>query len=306
MKFFQSAIRYTKRPLSLFDRWAKKGRLNWLPDKIYLSLMWRSKMGYWLNWANPQGFNEKMQWLKLNYRQPSFSKQADKYEVRSFVENKIGKQYLIPILGVWDDPDKIDFSKLPNQFVLKCNHDSGSVVVCHDKSKIDENQIKSRFKESLKKNYYYRFREWPYKDIKPLVIAEQFLQGSEKDEVPYDYKFFCFHGEPKFMYISNDGAQDTVTDFFDMDYNHLECVIDQPNASVPPAKPEKFDEMVSLAKKLSEGIPHVRVDFFCCNNQVYFGEMTFFHDAGFFKFTPSKWDNFFGEMLDLKSIGKKH
>ena len=282
--YAKQATIYFKRPLSLFDNWAALGRLNWMPDKWYLSLMFRSKMGYWMNWKNPKTFNEKLQWLKIYDRNPLYTKLVDKYEVRKYIADKIGKEYLIPLLGVWDTPEEIDFKKLPNQFVLKCTHDSGSVIICKDKANFNTEMAKKLLKDHLAINYYYSAREWPYKNVKPRIIAEKYIED-ENHELN-DYKFFCFNGKVEFMYISRDKSDHPTTDFFDTNFKHLNLHMKDPGSATLPTKPIGFEKMKFRANVLSEGFPHARIDFYNIKNQVLVGEITFYHNAGFFPITP--------------------
>lgn len=289
---------YIKRPISIFDKWAEAGRLNWMPDKWYLSLKFRSKMGYWMNWKHPKTFNEKLQWLKVHDRNPLYTQLVDKYEVRNFISEKLGKEYLIPLLGTWDNVEDIDFKKLPDKFVLKCTHDSGSIIICQEKDTFDFQKAKNKLKAALSRNFYHISREWPYKHVKPRVIAEQYMETYDNNEL-CDYKFFCFAGTPKFMYISHDKANHPTTDFFDMSFNHINMRMRDPNSTTCPQKPEKFENMKELATILSQGIPHVRVDFYCIQNHIYFGEMTFFHNAGFCPIKPHIKANEIGNLISI-------
>lgn len=271
-----------------------------LPDRLFLQVMYFRCFGQWLNLKNPKTFNEKLQWLKLHDRKPEYTRMVDKYEAKVYIAEKLGEEYVIPTLGVWDHFDDIDFDSLPNQFVLKCTHDSGGLVICRDKSKLDIQATRKKIEASLKSNYYWHKREWPYKNVKPRIIAEQYLEETAEDALK-DYKFFCFHGVPKVMYISNDHGEDPRTDFFDMDYNHLPLKARDPNADVSPDKPEKFEEMRQLATVLSQNIPHLRVDFYYVDGKVYLGEMTFYHMSGFTEFTPMEWNIRMGEWIKIPS-----
>lgn len=268
-----------------------------VPDKQYLKLIGYTK-GIKINFENPMTFNEKLQWLKLYDRNPEYTRMVDKYEAKKYVAEKIGKQYVIPALGVWDKFDDIDFNSLPNQFVLKCTHDSGGLMICRDKSSFDLTAAKKRINKCLKHNYYWHSREWAYKDVKPKIIAEEYMIDGE-NECLTDYKFFCFGGEPKFMYRSMDKAKDPRTDFFDMNYNRLDMRMRDPNSDSAPPKPECFEEMKSLARVLSANIPHLRVDFYEINGNVYFGELTFYHCGGFAKIYPEKWMDTLGDWIEL-------
>ena len=226
---------------------------------------------------------------------------VDKYEAKQYVTEKIGEGHVVPLLGGWDDSNDIDFDALPNQFVLKCNHNSGlGMVVCTDKTKLDTLTVRKKLKQGLKQKYYFCDREWPYKNVKPKIIAETFLKDSE-NECLVDYKFFCFNGEPKFMYRSMDYSQDPHTDFYDMDYNRLEMRMRDPNSDKEYPKPKCFEEMKKYAEILSKDIPHLRVDFYEVDGVVYVGEMTFFHCGGFASIYPEKWMDVLGDWIQLPS-----
>lgn len=272
-----------------------------MPDKIYLSLMWRYKMGYWLNWNHTTKYAEKLQLLKLRDRNPFYTQLVDKLLVREYVAEKIGKEYLIPIFGVWDKFEDIDFEKLPQKFVIKCSHDSGSTIVCYDKSQLDLDKCRRKLNRALEKNYYYLYREWPYKNVKPKIVIEDLLDDGFSKSVKRDicdYKFFCFGGEPRLMYVTRDREKNTPMDFFDMDYNHLNASMGWNSSQEAPPRPKHFDTMRELAKKLSQNIPHVRIDFYNCNGKIFFGEMTFFHDAGYFEMKPESLDKLFVKWIE--------
>ena len=270
-----------------------------LPDKTYLSFLYRLKIGKKLNWDDPKTFNEKLQWLKLYNRKPEYTRMVDKYEAKDYVAGIIGKEHIIPTLGVWEKFDDIDFSALPDKFVLKCTHDSGGLVICKDKSKFDKNAARKKINKSLRTNYYLRGREWPYKDVKPRILAEEYFVDESGDGLQ-DYKFFCFDGEPQFMFIATGRANHkTCFDFFDMNFDWIPVKQHYPNAIVTPRKPKQFEKMKQLAAQLSKDFKHVRVDFFQVGDKVYFGELTFFHFGGFERFEPESYDFKFGEYLRL-------
>lgn len=270
-----------------------------LPDKTYLSFLYRLKIGKKLNWDDPKTFNEKLQWLKLYNRKPEYTRMVDKYEAKDYVAGIIGKEHIIPTLGVWEKFDDIDFSALPDKFVLKCTHDSGGLVICKDKSKFDKNAARKKINKSLRTNYYLRGREWPYKDVKPRILAEEYFVDESGDGLQ-DYKFFCFDGEPQFMFIATGRANHkTCFDFFDMNFDWIPVKQHYPNAIVTPRKPKQFEKMKQLAAQLSKDFKHVRVDFFQVGDKVYFGELTFFHFGGFERFEPESYDYKFGEYLRL-------
>lgn len=284
-----------------FDIASKRGVLNPLSDKAYISLKYRLSMGHPLNWENPQTFAEKLNWLKLYDHDPRYPGIVDKWEVMDFVKERIGESYCVKKYGVWERFDDIDFDALPKQFVLKCTHDSGGVVICQDKGTFDKEAAREKLEASLKKNYYWLSREWPYKQIKPRILAEEYLDDAQGKGLP-DYKFFCFDGEPKFLFVATGRAEgDTRFDFFDTDYQWLPVKQHYPNADTPPEKPQCFGEMLELSRKLSAGFKHVRVDFFQANGRVYFGELTLTHFAGYHPYEPECCDRIFGDYLNLET-----
>lgn len=418
-----------------------------MSDKYYLSVLWKMIMGYELDWEHPKTFNEKLQWLKLHDRNPLYTTLVDKYRVKQWVADKIGEQYVIPTLAVYNSVDEIDLDKLPNQFVLKCNHDSGSVVICRDKTSFDLEAAKTKLGNALKNNFYWEAREWPYKNVKRCVFAEQFMKDATMDDgspdsqvmlfeglpkvidtdfslfewhkqklygvhwnliekeiksrlcqngydfhanlkdafnlfekmredmsvirsewyamdnkllfvdvaisrnvelghvdiqkfgiemdacvklpvserfdvgwlivvdgfvfylhhessIPSfvglkDYKWFCFNGEPKVMYIANDRAEFPTMNFYNMDFEPLPLYTKDPPAYDNPPKPKRFEEMKSLSSKLSIGIPQVRVDFYENDTALYFGEMTFFHGGGLSEIHPKEWNVKMGDWIKL-------
>lgn len=268
-----------------------------LNDKSFIKFAYWLLMGQRINLDRPQLYQEKLNWLKLYYRNPSLSPLVDKYLVKEYIEKSIGGEYVVKTLGVWDCFDDIDFGKLPNKFVLKCTHDSASYVIVYDKLTMDKSKAKKRLDSHLRRSFYWVNREWPYKNCQPRIMAEELLDNGGKPLT--DYKFFCFDGEPKFMYVSADTDQNARTDFFDMNYNHLDMRMKDLNSDTLPSKPEKFEEMKELARKLCKGFPHVRVDFYLVNHQIYFGELTFFHNGGFQKIYPEKWNRILGDWITL-------
>lgn len=271
-----------------------------LSDELYLKLIYRVTIGKKLNLQHPQSFNEKLQWLKLHDRKPEYTSMVDKLKVKEYVANTIGSEYIIPTLGVWDTFDEIDFESLPSQFVLKVTHDSGGTIVCDDKSSLDLVSAKKKIEKSLHHNYYYSGREWPYKNVTPRIIAEKYMIDTSKQELR-DYKFLCFNGIAKVMYIVSDrfSSKGMCLDFFDMNFNHLPIKNGYPNASKKFNRPNDFNKMRELAENLSKGIPQVRIDFYNVNDRIYFGEITFYCSSGFLPFTPEKWDYKLGSLIDL-------
>lgn len=272
-----------------------------LPDKLFLECLFRLRMGYKLNLDNPKTFNEKLQWLKLYNRKPEYTQMVDKYAAKKYVANIIGEEYIIPTIGIWDRVEDIDFDQLPNQFVLKCTHDSGGIVICSDKSKLDICAAKRKLKKALKRDFYAQNREWPYKNVKHRIIGEEYMVDESGYELK-DYKWFCFDGDPKALFIATDRGvegEETKFDFFDADFNHLPFTNGHPNSPRPVLKPRGFEKMKELAAKLSQGHPHLRVDFYDINGKIYFGELTFYHWSGTTPFDPKEWDYKFGSWINL-------
>lgn len=265
-------------------------------DKRYLSIRYLMSFHKKMNWDNPQTFNEKMQWLKLYAHKPIYATMADKYAVKKYVADIIGDEYVVPCLGVWQSVDDIDFDKLPNQFVLKCTHDSGGNVICKDKSSLDIELAKKKLSDSLKRDYYLPGRDKQYRDIPQKIIADKFLDDGKGSELR-DYKFWCFNGDPTYMYYTNKGEH-IYENFYDMEYNPININHGFSRLQPEMEKPEEFELMKSLAKKLSKGIPFVRVDFFDVNHHIYFGEFTFFDWGGFRPFKDD-WDLKLGELIKL-------
>lgn len=272
-----------------------------LPDCEFLRKKYEAQFGEKLNLENPRRFNEKLQWLKLYDRKPEYSVMADKYLVKDYVAGIIGEQYIIPTIAVWDDAEKVDFRILPDQFVLKCNHNSGlGMCICQNKEALDIKKVKEKLAKGLKQNYYLSNREWPYKNIERKIIAEQYMQDGTKGLT--DYKVHNFNGIPQFILVCKDRFKDSglTEDFYTSEWNHME--VKRPNCTnskVVMKRPEELDEILELSKKLSKGIPFVRTDFYIINHQVYFSEMTFYPAAGFEKYEPDKWDFVFGDYLTL-------
>jgi len=275
----------------------------WMPDSWYLKLLFRATQGYNLDLANPKTYNEKLQWLKLYDRRPEYTDMADKYKVRQVIADKIGEEYSIPLLGVWDNFDDIDFSKLPNQFVLKCNHDSHSVFVCKDKSSFDPKTIRDRFVASLKKNFYLHGREWVYKDIVPKIIAEEYMKDDSGKSLT-DYKFLCFNGVPKLiLVVSGRYTKDFYQDIYDSNWKKTEmrqdCIPNSPNIM---ERPTFLDDALELSRKLSYGIPFLRVDWYYTNRRLYLGEFTFYDNCGFSCYEPKGSDGILGSWITLPTV----
>lgn len=277
---------------------------QWLPDSLYLKIIFRMQMGYRLNLRHPRSFSEKLQWLKLYNQRPEYTMMVDKYAVKDYVASIIGNEYVIPTLGVWNKPKDIEWDKLPNQFVLKTTNGGNSegVVICKDKNSLDKQAVIKQLNRSFVGSIYHSLREWPYKNMPHRIIAEQYIEPEPGTNDLPDYKFFCFDGEVKAMFIATERqkkGEDVKFDFFDAEFNHLPFRQGHDQAKVPPAKPRHFEEMKQLACLLSKGIPQVRVDFFEVGDKIFFGELTFFHFSGSMPFEPREWDYKFGSWITL-------
>lgn len=282
---------------------ADQGYFDKIDDEKYLKRKYKACIGKELNLDNTQTFNEKLQWLKLHDRKPEYTMMVDKYAVRKYIADTIGEEYLIPLLGVWDNPDDIDFDALPNQFVLKCNHNSGlGMCICKDKSKLDIEEVKAELRKGLQQDYYLTSREWPYKNVSRKIVCEEYMEDWQAHEL-IDYKFMCFNGEVKCSFtcserFSEEGLKVT---FFDKDWNIMPFERHYPASKNPPKKPINYDKMIQFSEQLSKEIPFVRVDFYEINGQVFFGELTFYPGSGFEEFTPEEWDYKLGDFLKLKN-----
>ena len=276
-----------------------------IPDKMYVKMIFRGKLGYKLNLKNPQTFNEKLNWFKIYNRQSLYTSLADKYAVKQYVADKIGEQYVVSNLGVWNSFDEIDFDSLPNQFVLKCTHDSSGAIVCRDKNSFDVDEARKKVDFVMKMNYFYACREWPYKNIPHRIIADVLLDDGSGHELN-DYKFWCFNGKPTYMYCTVKSSREKIYEnFYDMDFNPVDIDHGWPRRTQEFEKPAAFEEMKSLAAKLSERIPFVRIDFFYVNGKVYFGEYTFFDWAGLQPFKTYELDCRLGQLIQLPSPYKQ-
>lgn len=279
---------------------------DWIPDEIYLKWAYRVKIGKKLNLKKPEAFTEKIQWLKLYDRRPEYTMLVDKYAVKKYVAEKIGEKYIIPLVGgPWKNFSEIDFDNLPEQFVLKTTHDSGGIVICKDKRNFDKIRAEKILMNHLYSSHWKKWREWAYKDVPPRIIAETYMKDStpnSKDEEQLtDYKIFCFNGEPKLLFIATDRFSKTETkfDFFDMEYHHLPFTNGHPHAISVPEIPASIELMKKLAKRLAQGIPQCRIDFYDVCGNIYFGEITMYHYAGLTAIQPYEWDVKLGKMLKL-------
>lgn len=278
---------------------------NFLDDEVYIKRRFKSLVGYEPNLYNPQTLCEKLNWLKLYDRKEEYTNMVDKFKVKKYVADRIGEEHVIPCYGVWDSFEDIDFGLLPNQFVLKVTHDSGGFVICKDKSSFDYSQAKKKISKSLKTNYYMLNREWPYKNIKRKIIAEKYIQSlGHSDSV--EYKLTCMNGEVKFITIctgvAHSEASQRKNDHFDRHYNRLPWEVVYKKSAQKVSFPPQMDKMIEYAELLSNNIPYVRIDFYIIDEQIYFGEMTFYTWGGYMKFVPEKWDTILGSWLILPQI----
>lgn len=305
---FKKFIRVIKEPYRIINHIAYKGFLDRLSDEKYIKLMFKNKLGYCPNFEQPATYNEKIQWLKLNDRKEDYINIVDKFEVREYIKNLIGDQYLVPLIGVWESVEEIPFDELPNQFVLKGTHNSGGVIVCLDKKQLDLEDTKKKLAKILKRNYYYQGREWPYKHIKPRIICEKYM-GNENGRLPEDYKIICFNGEPQNIMVCTGRETGNVRYyFFDFDWNFLpynRVDVNTPKDFTLP-KPKNIDEMKHLAKILSKPYDLSRIDFYEIDGKIYFGEITLYPASGIDIDITKEIDELWGKQINLQSLEKKY
>lgn len=271
-------------------------------DKVYLSLRWFTVTHRFINWRKPSRFTEKLQWLKVYFHKPELTTMVDKIEAKKYVANIIGDRYIIPTIAVWNSADDIDFEKLPDQFVLKCNHDSGTgMCICKNKSKINPSKVKEELNLGLRSDYYRLSREWPYKNVRRKVFAEKYMDQGDSNDLT-DYKWFCFNGEPIYCQVIKDRSTCETIDFFDVNWNHQNFIGLNPravHAKICPTQPQNLELMLEIAKKLSHGLPFSRIDLYEIDGNVYFGEITLFPMSGFGGFTPNYMDLELGKLINL-------
>lgn len=278
---------------------AHLGVFDHMSDEKFLIKMFKARTGRNLNLSNPQTFNEKLQWLKLYDHNDRYTVMVDKYKAKEYVSDIIGSEYIIPTLDVWNSVEEIDWNSLPDQFVIKCTHDSGGLIICKDKSQLNKEKAIAKLEKCMKSDYYKRHREWPYKNVERKIIAEKYMTDNSNSSQLTDYKVYTFNGRAKMIMINKDRGVDTKADYFDTDYQCLDFSWGYPHAEVKPQKPKCFDEMIELAEKLAKDTYELRVDFYEVNGQIYFGEMTFFDGSGFDKIEPIEWDYKIGSWMKL-------
>ncbi|MBQ3504697.1 MAG: glycosyl transferase [Oscillospiraceae bacterium] len=272
---------------------------KYVPDRLWVEFKYFTHFGRRCNLKTPKTFNEKLQWLKLYYHKKSHTRMVDKYEMKSYIEERIGKQYTIPLLGVWDQVDDINFDVLPDQFVLKTTHDCAGIVICTDKSLLNIESVKDTLRRAMKNNYYVRYREWPYKNVVPRIIAEQYMVDESGTQLK-DYKVFCFNGEPYCVQVDFDRFFGHKKNLYSLNWRLLDFSFNYPaHPEIEIAKPGALDQMLEIAKELSAGEPFVRIDFYSVDGKPYVGEITFFPASGYGKFVPECYDRIFGDMIHL-------
>lgn len=280
-------------------------RLLRLSDEKYLKIKYYAVFHKKLDLNNPQTFNEKLQWLKLYDRKDIYTKMVDKYDAKEFIANTIGEEYVIPTLGVYDKFDEIDFEKLPKQFVIKCTHDSGGLVIVKDKSNLNIKEARKKINKALKRNYYNNGREWPYKNVKPRIIVEKYIYDKKYNDLR-DYKFYCFNGKAELFYITSERETQLKLTFFNVKGEFLNLKQDGDDNNPNIELPTNLNKMILLAEKISKNIPHLRVDFYEIDNKIYVGELTLSDGSGFGKFEPEIWDKKIGDMIDLSIVKKDY
>lgn len=301
----EKTLRVITNPWLLFRALANRGFMDWVPDKYYLKCIFRATTGKKLDLRNPQTFNEKLQWLKLYDRNPLYTIMVDKVKAKEYVAEKIGEQYIIPTLGVWENADDIDFDALPKRFVIKCNHNSGKgLYICHDKEKMNKEQVRKGLHMGLQDDYYKYGREWPYRDVPRRILAEQYLEDESGYELK-DYKIFNFNGEPYFIEVDFDRFINHHRNIYSVGWKKLEFEIQycsDPERDIP--RPRHLDEMLELCRTLSLGIPFLRTDFYVVNDKLFFGELTLFHGSGMEHFFPEEWNLKLGQLINLPKNSK--
>ena len=272
-----------------------------IPNKLYLKIKYYYRFHKKLNIKHPQTFNEKLQLLKLYDKNPKYTKMVDKYEVKKYIKNIIGEKYIIPTIGIYNNFDDIDFNELPKQFVIKCTHDSGGLIICKDRNKLNLKKARKKINSSLKTNYFYNGREWPYKNVSPKVIIEKYMDDNKNTQLN-DYKIMCFNGKAKCSFVCTERDNKELglaVTFFDLNWNKLPFERHYRVSDKVIEKPKNYSKMIELSEKLANDIPFVRVDWYEINGKLYFGELTFFPGSGFEEFTPEEWDYKLGDMLEL-------
>ncbi len=296
---FKKVKRYLSSPYYALGEDLMKRHPRWMSDKYFIKVFWKEMTGTVLDLRNPVTFNEKLQWMKLYDRNPLYTDLVDKLKVKQWVSDRIGPEYVIPTLAVYNSVDEIDLDALPEQFVLKCNHDSGGIAICHDRDCFDFDDAKKLLTERLNTNFYWQYREWPYKNVERKLFAEKYIAEEPGQDLP-DYKVFTFGGEPKLIEVDFDRFSSHKRNIYDTDWNYLDATILYPTQKERVfEKPEQLEEMLLLSRELSKGFRQVRTDFYLVGNRIYFGEMTFIHGAGTETIEPKELDLLMGSWIDI-------
>ena len=277
--------------------------LRFLKDETFLKIKYRRIMKKRLNLDNPQTFNEKLQWLKLYDRKDIYTTMVDKFEAKKYVANIIGEEYIIPTLGIYEKFEDINFDELPEKFVIKCTHDSGGIVICKDKSKFDLKKARKKINKNLKRNFYYNFREWPYKNVKPRIIVEKYMENPNNKEL-VDYKLMSFNGKVKcsFVCLNRNSKEGLNVDFYDINWRKMPFERHYKNSNIILEKPQNYDLMIELAEKLTQNTIFLRVDFYEIEGKIYFGELTFYPGAGLEEFKPEKYDKILQKSVEVNGM----
>ncbi len=295
----KTAIVLAKSPQKLLLPAGQNGLLKFMSDKAYLKAVFKAETGYALNLEHPQTYNEKLQWIKLYDRKPEYIIYADKYRVRDYISETLGDKYLVPLIGVYKKAEDIPWRELPNRFVLKCNHASGTNIVCKDKEKLDISLAEKQLNGWLKKNAFWGAREWCYKDIEPCIICEEFIE-TQDGNTPDDYKFMCFNGVPRLIQVHHDRYGDHTLDYYTPEWEKADLQrIDASLSTMNIDKPSKLEEMLSIAEKLSKDMYYARIDLYYNNDTIYFGEITLYPTGGFSTFTRHEDDLLLGSYITL-------
>ena len=294
----KTALSLIQTPRRLILPAGQNGLLKFIPDELYLKMVFEAEMGYTLDLQHPITYNEKIQWIKIHDRKDVYTLYADKYKVRDYIANEIGEKYLIPLLGVYKKASDIVWEKLPNRFVLKCNHSSGSNIICLNKKELDTKSTSKQLDIWLHNNAFWGGREWCYKNIEPCIICEEFL-GTEDGATPNDYKIMCFNGTPKLIQVHQDRYGNHTLDFMDMNWKKTRIVQGPPNSPEGTPKPDVFDEMIEIAKVLSRNTFYSRIDLYVVGNSVKFGEITMYPTSGLCPFDDPKTDIILGNWIKL-------
>jgi len=305
MSKIQSALRFLKEDRGAFMAAIVQNFFRWLPDKPYLQLLYRFKMGHRLDLKNPKTFTEKLQWLKLYNRRPEYTNMVDKYAVKKYVADIIGEEYIIPTLGVWDKPEEINWDSLPNQFVLKTTHGGGGggVVICKDKQTFNRADAIAKLNQSMRSDIYSGLREWPYKNVPRRIIAEKFIAPEKGQQDLIDYKIYCFNGEPKLI-MTADGrfSGDKRFGYYNTEWKAVDITWGAPRPDKDLPRPTQLPQMLKVAAQLSKDIPHARIDLYNVNENVMFGEITMFDSSGLEAITPDDMDAYLGSLIRLPKV----